>query len=131
MWVRPAMRWVMAIFYFVAGILHLTATASFLAIVPNWVPAAREVVLATGICEILGALALLTPRWRGLAGIMLALYALCVFPANIKHAFEGVEVAGLPASWWYHAPRLALQPVIIWWALFSSEAIDWPFGKKL
>ena len=128
--VRSVMRWTMALFYLAAGILHLTATDGFLAIVPNWVPAPRAVVLATGVCEIAGALALLTLRWRWLAGVMLALYALCVFPANIKHALEGVQVAGLPGSWWYHGPRLALQPVIIWWALFSAAAIDWPFGRQ-
>ena len=122
------MRWIMAAFYCVAGVLHLTAADGFLAIVPGWVPFPREVVLLTGLCEIAGACALLTARWRRLAGIMLALYAVCVFPANIKHAFEGVSVGGLPTTWWYHAPRLALQPVIVWWALFASGVVDWPFG---
>ena len=125
---RLAMRWIMAAFYCVAGVLHLTAADGFMAIVPGWVPFPREVVLLTGLCEIAGACALLTARWRRLAGMMLALYAVCVFPANIKHAFEGVSVGGLPTGWWYHAPRFALQPVLVWWALFASEAVDWPFG---
>jgi uncharacterized membrane protein len=63
---------------------------------------------------------------RKLAGIMLALYAVCVFPANIKHALYDIQVPGLPSSWWYHAPRLLMQPVLVWWALFCSGAIDWP-----
>jgi uncharacterized membrane protein len=126
--VTRIMRWAMAIFYIVAGVLHLTATDGFVAIVP--VPAPREVVLATGVCEIAGALALLTTRWREIAGIMLALYAVCVFPANIKHAFEGVQIAGLRDSWCYHGPRLAMQPVIVWWALFASETVRWPFARK-
>ena len=45
---------------------------------------------------------------------------------NIKHAFDGVVIAPIPDSWWYHAPRLALQPVLVWWALFCSGVIDWP-----
>ena len=122
------MRWAMALLYTIAGILHFAATDSFLAIVPDWVPAPRSRSGHRNLRNS-GRAALLGPRWRGIAGIMLALYALCVFPANIKHAFEGIQVAGLPASWWYHAPRLALQPVIVWWALFSSESIDWPFAK--
>ena len=117
----------MSTVFVVAGLLHLAAPDAFLPIVPDWVPAARYIVVLTGICEIVGGLALLTRRLRVLAGIMLALYAVCVFPANIKHAFEGIEVAGLPSSWWYHVPRLALQPVIVWWALFCAEAVDWPF----
>jgi uncharacterized membrane protein len=123
---RTAMRWIMAAFYLVAGIGHLLRPAAFLPIVPDWVPLPREVVLLTGLCEIAGALALLTVRFRLIAGAMLALYALCVWPANIKHAIEGIQLPPIPDSWWYHGPRLAFQPVLIWWALFCSGAIDWP-----
>jgi uncharacterized membrane protein len=60
----------------------------------------------------------------------LALYAFCVWPANFKHAIDGINVAHIPSSWWYHGPRLAFQPVIIWWALFAGEVIDWPFRRS-
>ena len=89
---RLVMRWIMAAFYFIAGVLHLTATDGFVAIVPAWVPFPREVVLLTGVCEIAGAVALLTARWRWFAGVMLALYAVFVYPANIKHAIDSVSV---------------------------------------
>ena len=124
---RAAMRWIMVVFYGAAGVIHLTRPEAFLPIVPDWVPEPRTVILITGACEIAGAVGLVIPRTRRLAGVMLALYALCVFPANIKHALEGLEVPPLPSSWWYHGPRLLAQPVIIWWALFCGEAVDWPF----
>lgn len=127
--VRYVMRWIMASFYIVAGIFHLTRPDAFLPIVPNEVPFPVGVVLVTGICEIAGGLALMTERMRWLAGVMLTLYAVCVFPANIKHAIDGIDLPPVPNSWWYHGPRLALQPVLVWWALFSSRVIDWPFGK--
>jgi uncharacterized membrane protein len=123
---RRLMRWIMAIFYGVAGIFHLATPGPFLAITPNWVPAPHTIILLTGLCEIAGAAALLTRRLRWWAGVMLALYAVCVFPANIKHAFENLEVAGMTASWWYHGPRLAFQPVLVWWALFAGGIISWP-----
>jgi uncharacterized membrane protein len=126
---RQVMRWAMAGFYILAGFVHITAPDTFLPIVPDWVPFPRQVVLATGICEIAGALGLLSVRMRRLAGVMLALYAVGVLPANIKHAFEGVDLPPAPNSWWYHGPRLALQPALIWWALFSSGAIHWPFRQ--
>ena len=77
----------------------------------------------TGILEAAGGIALLIPRWRRLSGSMLALYAGCVFPANIKHAIDGTALLPFAESWWYHGPRLAMQPVIVWWALFCSGAI--------
>lgn len=102
-------------------------TGTFMRIVPDWVPAPHATVILTGCCEILGAAALLSRRLRRLAGLMLALYALCVYPANIKHAFQHVALGGQTLGWWYHAPRLAFQPVLVWWALFCSGVVDWPF----
>ena len=125
---RAIMRIVMAALFTTAGIAHVATPDPFLAITPDWVPFPREVIIVTGICEIAGSIALLTPRLRWLAGVMFALYALCVWPANFKHAFKHIALPPVPDSWWYHGPRLALQPVIIWWALFCAGVIDWPFG---
>lgn len=127
---RLAMRLVMAVFYFVAGVIHLRSPEAFLPIVPDWVPAPRDVVLFTGVCETAGALALFVPKLRWWAGALLAAYAVAVYPANLKHAMEGIALAGSQQSWAYHGPRLAFQPVLVWWALFVGCVIDWPFGRK-
>ncbi|CAD5257223.1 conserved hypothetical protein [Bosea sp. 62] len=126
---QQGLLWLLAAFYLAAGLLHLRSPAAFLPIVPDWVPAPYGTVIATGIAEILGALGLLIPRLRKTAGTGLALYALCVFPANLKHALEGVVLPGLPSSWWDHGPRLALQPVLIWAALHASGVTRWPWRR--
>lgn len=127
---RPLVRWALAALYAGVGVVHLVSPDSMLPIVPSVVPRPREVVLLTGACELAGAAALLVPRLRRLAGAMLALYAVCVFPANVKHAWEGIEIGGLPTTWWYHGPRFALQPVLIWAALWASGVVDWPFPAR-
>jgi uncharacterized membrane protein len=90
----------LAALYAGVGVVHLVSPDLIVPIVPAWVPRPREAVLVTGICEIAGAIGLLIPRLRPFAGIMLALYAACVFPANVKHAVESLEIAGLPTGWW-------------------------------
>jgi uncharacterized membrane protein len=127
---RWALRAVLAIIYAYAGYVHLRSPEFFLPIVPAWVPEPRLVVLATGACEIAGAVALMTGRLRYMAGVMLALYAVCVYPANIKHALDSVAIGGSKLGWGYHGPRLAFQPVFVWWALFAGGVIDWPFGRR-
>ena len=131
---HPRVRWIllilMVVIYLVFGIIHVATPDPFLPIMPDWVPFPRAVVIVTGVCEIAGALGLMVPRTRRLAGVMLALYAVCVYPANVKHALDHVAVPQLPNSWWYHGPRLAFQPVFVWWALFASGVIDWPFAKR-
>lgn len=124
------LRLVLAAFYFAAGLLHLTAPGGFLQIMPPMIPAPGAVVAFTGACEIAGAIGLLVPQTRLWAGRMLALYALCVWPANLHHALSGVHVPPLPDSWWYHGPRLAFQPVLIWAALFAGGAVRWPLAPR-
>ena len=87
--------------------------------------------MLTGVAEILGGLGILLPPVRKAAAIGLALYAICVYPANVYQALWHVPVPPLPDSWWYHGPRLALQPVFVWWALFAGGLIRWPFHAQL
>lgn len=126
---RTIFRLLLAIFYFVAGVAHLRSPGGFLAIMPGWVPYPHEVVTFTGIAEIAGGIGLLIPRVRYAAGVGLALYALCVWPANINHAVNDIALGGTHLSWWYHGPRLAFQPVFIWLALWVGNVTDWPFRK--
>lgn len=123
---RTGARLLLAGVYIGFGVFHLTAPDRFLPIMPAWVPAPREVVLFTGACEVAGGAGLLVPSLRRLSGVMLAIYAVAVFPANLHHALDRVHVPGLPSSWWYHAPRLAFQPVFVVWALWAGEVIGRP-----
>jgi uncharacterized membrane protein len=128
--IRAAMRWLIAVVYFAFGIFHMASPDAFLPIMPDWVPLPRDVVNATGVCEIAGAIGLIIPRTRRYAAIALAAYAFCVFPANIKHAIYDIPLGGHSQTWWYHAPRLAFQPVLAWWPLFCAGLLNWPFPRK-
>ena len=127
---RLIFRIVLAAAYLGAGVMHLRAPGAFLSITPDWVPQPELVIAATGVAEILGATALVAvPRLRRTAAICLALYAVCVYPANIKHAADALSIHGAGAWWPYHAPRLAFQPVIVWWALFAGGLTAWPLRR--
>jgi uncharacterized membrane protein len=123
---RAVMRMALAAFMLAGFVLHWRATDALVAITPSWVPWPRAAVLATGVLELVFAAALLVPRWRKATGLAIALYVLAVWPANFKHAFGHIVLPPIPNSWWYHAPRLALQPVIAWWALFATRVVNWP-----
>ncbi|HEV7227079.1 DoxX family protein [Brevundimonas sp.] len=127
---RVAARWVLAAVYIAAGMLHLAFPGTFVGIVPAWVPQPDLVVALTGVAQIVGAVGLLIPRLRRAAGVGLAIYAVCVWPANFEHARQALVGGGPSLSLWYHVPRLAFQPVVVWWALWAGAVIDWPFGKR-
>lgn len=122
--VKPAFRILLAAFYAFAGYAHLANPEPFLLITPDWVPAPEAVIWWTGIAEFAGAIGLIQPfskQLRQAAGTGLALYALCVWPANINHfaADMAREDGGLGLG--YHVPRMIAQPVLIWLALWVGD----------
>ncbi|KRB53447.1 hypothetical protein ASE04_29575 [Rhizobium sp. Root708] len=118
-------------FYAAAGLAHLAFPQPFLTITPDWVPYAPLVIFVTGLCELAGALGLWLCSMRRYAAIGLALYAVCVFPANIKHAVDALGASSASIlEWTYHLIRLSLQPLIFWLALFAGEVTAWPFNRK-
>ena len=130
--IRTALRWLLALLYAYAGYRHIVDPAPFLRITPDWVPFAEGVILWTGVAEIAGAVALVQPLSRRLTqagGIGLALYALCVWPANINHMV--MDLASPDGGWGlaYHIPRMIAQPLLIWMALWVGEVTDWPFRR--
>jgi uncharacterized membrane protein len=127
---RGCMRVGLALALIFTGIDHLVTPARYLAMMPGFVPFHREVVFFTGLCELAGAIGLMVPRLRWLAGVTLAIYFVAVFPANIKNAVEGLSVEGLPAAQWYYWVRLLFQPLVIWWTLYAARVIDWPFRAR-
>lgn len=130
---RSALRYLLALLYALAGYLHIVRPEPFLQIMPAWVPAAEMVVFWTGIAEIAGALALTQPWLPGLrraGAIGLALYAVCVFPANINHFALDMARPDGGLGLAYHVPRMFAQPVIVWLALWAGGATDWPFRRR-
>ena len=127
---RIVLRWLLVAAYLVAGIAHVRSPEVFLRITPAWVPWPHQTIIVTGWCELAGAIGLLIPRLRVFAAIMLSLYAVCVFPANIKHMLDFAHSGGGWTGWLYHGPRMLLQPIIVWWTLFAGGLIDWPSRNR-
>ena len=128
--IRLIGRLVLAAFYAFAGYMHIVRPEPFLSIMPAGVPFPEQVVFWTGIAEIAGAIGLIQPwslRLRQAAGIGLALYALCVWPANINHFAMDMARPDGGLGLAYHVPRMIAQPVIILWALWAGEV---PLGRR-
>ena len=78
--VKTVSRYVLAVFMIVAGVLHFVNKDFYLKIMPPYLPAHRELVYLSGVCEIaLGAL-LLVPRFTRLAAWGIILLLIAVYP---------------------------------------------------
>ncbi|WP_340588894.1 hypothetical protein [Erythrobacter alti] len=131
--IRIALRFLLASLYIYAGYRHIIDPAPFVRITPEAVPLRDAVVFWTGMAEITGAIALAQPFSRRLmqaGGVALALYALCVWPANVNHML--MDMARDDGGWGmgYHVPRMFAQPLLIWLALWTGRVVDWPFKPQ-
>jgi len=126
-------RGLLGVLYLAAGVIHLIMPAPFIRITPAWVPAVPLVIALTGLAELAGAAALLQPWHQGLrraAGWSLAAYALCVWPANVNHMLMDMARPDHHANLGYHVPRMFMQPVLIWAALWTGGVTRWPFNRR-
>ncbi len=122
--IQTVFRLLLGAFLLFAGISHLTvARAEFLAQVPRWVPLDGDlVVVISGIVEILlGAGLILLPRFSALVGWVVAAFFVAIFPGNISQYVNGIDAFGLNTDT-ARAVRLLFQPLLIFWALWSTGA---------
>jgi uncharacterized membrane protein len=82
--------------FVLAGALHFTHQRTYERMVPDYLPAHRELVYASGVAEIVGGAGLMVPGTRRAAGWWLIATLIAVFPANVWMAQhpERYPVAG-------------------------------------
>jgi uncharacterized membrane protein len=109
----------LAAFFSFAGAMHFVRTRTYMAIMPDYLPAHRELVYASGVAEIAGGLGALSERTRGAAGWWLAATMVAVFPANLHMALHPERYRRIPRALLY--ARLPAQAVFIAWALRATR----------
>jgi len=118
-------RWALAGFLFVAGTSHLAWNSdAFLAQVPGWVPVSASLVVSvSGVVEIALALALVAlPGHRRQVGWVVAAFFVAVFPGNISQFVTQTDAFGLNSNV-ARGIRLAFQPLLVVWALWSVDEL--------
>ena len=121
---RTLARLLLGGFLTFAGIGHLTfLRTEFRAQVPSWFPVDTDlVVLASGAVEIsLGSALLLWARRRVTVGFVVAAFFIAIFPGNIAQYVEHKDAFGLDSDG-KRLARLAGQPLLVAWALWSTGA---------
>ena len=106
-------------FFLLAGLLHFLKPRVYESIMPDYLPAHRELVLLSGAAEMAGGAGLLANRTRRRAGWWLIATLVAVFPANVEMAVHAERFKQFqPAALW---ARLPLQGVLIAWAWWFTR----------
>jgi len=102
--------------FIVAGIMHFVIPRVYQSIVPDYLPAPRALVYASGVAEIAGGAGVLHPRTRRLASWWSVGTLIAVFPANVHMALHPDRYRMIPGGRRSLIARLPLQALIIAWA---------------
>jgi uncharacterized membrane protein len=99
-----------------AGVMHFVIPRTYESIVPDYLPARRAIVYASGLAEIAGGGGMLHPRTRRIAGWWSIATLLAVFPANVHMARHPDRYPTIPGGRAALLARLPLQALFIAWA---------------
>jgi uncharacterized membrane protein len=119
---REAGRGALVIMFLFTGFSHFSSLKhDFAAMIPAPLPDDLWVIYLTGVFEIAGALGLLIPRTRRLAGICLVLLLVAMFPANVNAIVNEISLGGnAPTPLWVRAPMQLLYMGMVWWTSFKG-----------
>lgn len=110
-------------FLVVIGVSHFIVQKEFINQVPMWLPMDYElVVLISGAIEIiLGVLLIAVPRKGVTLGWIIATYFVMIFPGNVSQYVNQKDAFGLNTDT-LRLYRLFLQPILIAWTLWATNA---------
>jgi uncharacterized membrane protein len=121
---QRAALWFVIAWFFLGGLAHFAFTELEASIVPPQIPDAQipdavDVVLVTGVLELAGALGLMLPWTRRVAGWCLFVLTLAVTPANVYMLRAHDQFPAIPV--WLLWLRLPLQVVLLWLIVWGSR----------
>jgi uncharacterized membrane protein len=117
-----ALRALCGPFFVAAGALHFARPRPYEAIVPDYLPAHRALVYASGAAQALGGFGLMHPATRRLAGHLLVATLAAVFPANLWMAQHPERYPRIPGGRVTLLARLPVQALLAAWVLRAAAA---------
>ena len=110
------MRIAAAAFWVLAGTMHFVIPRQYEAIVPPYLARwKKELVVASGIAEIAGGVAVLPDATRRGARWWLLATLVAVYPANVHMALHPAEYERIPpAALWARLPVQGLFALLTW-----------------
>jgi uncharacterized membrane protein len=122
----------LAVFFVFTGMSHIFMPEALAEMLPATTPLRLEIIYATGLVQIVGAVGLLLPRLERFAAIGLILFLLGVLPANIYSAINFVEFGSHEAGPIYLLARIPFQLFLIGWAYyFGIRTLPYTKGVDL
>ncbi|MBP2615177.1 hypothetical protein [Chryseobacterium jejuense] len=117
----------MAVFIIFTGFSHFKFQKGMAMMIPDFIPAKMFWVYFTGLLEIAAGIGLMIPTIREITAVLLILFYVLVFIANIKSSQKKINIFKAdytgPGMQYLYSQRIPMQIILIVWT--------WYFGIYL
>lgn len=112
----------MAVFIIFTGLSHFKFQKGMAMMIPGFVPGKMFWVYATGVLEIAAGIGLMIPSIRELTAILLIIFYILVFIANINSSKKKINIFKAdytgPGMQYLYRERIPMQIILIAWTLY-------------
>jgi uncharacterized membrane protein len=117
---NKAGRLSLALVFVITGITHFIQTEQMSMLLPPAVPFRYEIIVISGVVELLFAAGLIWDRSSKLTGKAVIAFLIAVFPSNVWAAVNYIEYGGHGVGPAYLLARGPLQVLLIFWTWWFS-----------
>lgn len=114
----------MAVFIIFTGVSHFKFQKGMAMMIPDIFPAKIFLVYFTGFLEIAAGIGLLIPELRKISAVLLIIFLISVFVANIKSSRENINIYNAdrtgPGMDYLWKQRLPMQIILLGWLWYFS-----------
>ena len=117
--IKRVLRWLLIVFYFVAGVNHFVNPEFYLPLIPSYLPNPELINLASGVVEILLAIGVAIPKYRKVSVIGIILMLIAFIPSHVYFIQQGacMHEGSLCTPLWVAWVRLfPVHPLFMYWA---------------
>lgn len=118
---KVALRFLLIVFYFVAGVNHFIHPEFYLPLIPSYLPNPEAINWISGVLEIVLAIGVTIPTYRKNAVLLIIVMLIAFIPSHVYFIQEGacMESTSLCTPLWVAWVRLfPIHPLLMLWAWY-------------
>ena len=118
---KVALRFLLIVFYFVAGVNHFIHPEFYLPLIPSYLPNPEAINWISGVLEIVLAIGVTIPTYRKNAVLLIIVMLIAFIPSHVYFIQEGacMESTSLCTPIWVAWVRLfPIHPLLMLWAWY-------------
>ena len=119
--IKIGLRWLLIVFYLVAGVNHFVNPQFYLPLIPDYIPSPEVIKGVSGVLEILFAIGVAIPKFRRASVIGIIILLTAFIPSHMHFILSGAcmgELSLCTPLWVAWVRLFPIHPLLMLWAWY-------------